>query len=163
LKVIHGNIQDPIVFRSQVFECCWGKCDYQFEDPADCLEHCTSDTGCVAKHFMGQAGAIFNCFWRGCIRIKRSSPAFPHMRRLLKHVTDVHVNKSTGRIIQPERQSKNYQPKREKPIVEPVVQPPSIIQSINQNQGGMQQMPQTQQMQQKMLPAINPSSILNGE
>uniref|UniRef100_T1GVT5 HMG box domain-containing protein n=1 Tax=Megaselia scalaris TaxID=36166 RepID=T1GVT5_MEGSC len=28
---------------SMVFECAWNKCDYQFEDAADCLEHCIQD------------------------------------------------------------------------------------------------------------------------
>jgi protein polybromo-1 len=123
----------------------------------------------VAKHFQGQTDAVFHCYWRGCIRIKRSSPAFPHVKRLIKHVTEVHVNKSTGRIIAPERQkSKNYFPRKEKPaVVEPVVvqaPPPSIIQSVQHGGHPAAAVMQQQQHQPKMMSAVmNPASILNGK
>lgn len=93
---------------NQVFECCWDKCDWQFEDPMDCFDHCIAEsTGHVQTHYANQSGGEveFICLWRGCLRIKKSSPAFPHMQRLIKHVREVHINKS-GRIVLPADRSK---------------------------------------------------------
>lgn len=91
-----------------MFECCWNKCDWQFEDPMDCFDHCIAEgTGHVQTYFAAlQSDEIeFNCLWRGCIRLKKNAPPFPHLPRLIKHVRDVHVNKS-GKIVQPCDRSK---------------------------------------------------------
>lgn len=94
--------------RFQIFECCWAKCDWQFEDPMDCFDHCIAEgTGHVQTHYANQPPeeAEYVCLWRGCIRLKKSMPAFPHMQRLIKHVREVHINKS-GKIVQPHDRSK---------------------------------------------------------
>lgn len=93
---------------NQVFECCWGKCDWQFEDPMDCFDHCIAEgTGHVQTFYanMPPEEVEFNCHWRGCLRLKKNAPAFPHLLRLLKHVREVHINKS-GKIVQPGDRSK---------------------------------------------------------
>uniref|UniRef100_W4VRH5 Putative chromatin remodeling complex rsc subunit rsc1/polybromo n=1 Tax=Corethrella appendiculata TaxID=1370023 RepID=W4VRH5_9DIPT len=111
-----ANIQQAIVqeiLPNQVYECCWDKCDWQFEDPADCLEHCIADgVGCVHKYFANipQNEHDYICIWRGCIRMKRNCIAFPHLARLVKHVREVHILKSGGRIVQPHNRSKNFVP-----------------------------------------------------
>lgn len=94
----------------QVFECCWDKCDFQFEDPGDLLEHCVSDgNGCVHKYFSKiSESPVYHCLWRNCIRLKRNLPSLPNMGRLIKHVRDVHAVKGIGKIIQPNDRSKNY-------------------------------------------------------
>lgn len=100
-------VADPI--PNQVFECCWDKCDWQFEDPADCLDHCIGDgVGHVQTHFLSMPSneIEYTCQWRGCIRMRKQSPAFPHLQRLVKHVREVHINKSGGRIVQPQDRSK---------------------------------------------------------
>lgn len=93
----------------QVFECCWDKCDWQFEDPGDLLEHCVADgLGCVHKYFSTSENSVYHCLWRNCIRVKRNLPPLPNMQRLIKHVRDVHAIKGIGKIIQPHDRSKNY-------------------------------------------------------
>lgn len=96
---------------NQIFECCWDKCDWQFEDSSDCLEHCIGEnTGHVQTHFASLPSneIEYLCQWRGCIRVKKQAPAFPHLIRLIKHVREVHINKSSGRIVQPHDRSKNF-------------------------------------------------------
>lgn len=98
---------DPV--PNQVFECCWDKCDWQFEDPADCLEHSIADgTGHVQTYCASLPSneVEYNCLWRGCIRLKKQAPPFPHLQRLVKHVREVHINKAGGRIVQPSDRSK---------------------------------------------------------
>ncbi|XP_055708043.1 protein polybromo-1 isoform X1 [Phlebotomus papatasi] len=100
---------DPV--PNQVFECCWDKCDWQFEDPADCLEHSIADgTGHVQTYCASLPSneVEYNCLWRGCIRLKKQAPPFPHLQRLVKHVREVHINKAGGRIVQPTDRSKNF-------------------------------------------------------
>lgn len=74
----------------------------------DCFDHCIAEgTGHVQTHYANQPAdeAEYVCLWRGCIRLKKSMPAFPHMQRLIKHVREVHINKS-GKIVQPHDRSK---------------------------------------------------------
>lgn len=96
------------IFRGQIFECLWHKCDWQFEDATDCVDHIIGEgSGHVQTHFIGLQGeeAVFNCLWRNCIRLKKSAPSFPHLVRLLKHVREVHLNKC-ARIVMPADRSK---------------------------------------------------------
>ncbi|XP_070490389.1 protein polybromo-1 isoform X5 [Chironomus tepperi] len=96
-----------------VFECCWDKCDYQFEDPGDALEHTITDSnGCVQRHFQQLAAQnepiVYHCLWRNCIRARRNQPPLPNIQRLMKHVREVHVVKAPGKIVQPQDRGKNY-------------------------------------------------------
>lgn len=105
-------INSPI-FAPQVFECGWDKCDYQFEDPGDALEHAVSEgVGCVQRYFNQLSGqnepTVFHCLWRNCIRAKRNQPPLPNIQRLVKHVREVHVVKAPGKIVQPQDRGKNY-------------------------------------------------------
>jgi Na+/melibiose symporter-like transporter len=94
-----------VLLSFQVYECCWDKCDYQFEDPADLMEHCVGDgVGCIFKKLLTEADYI--CIWRNCIRLKRSAPPFPSIARLQKHVREVHVVKNVGRIVDSQHRSK---------------------------------------------------------
>lgn len=97
----------------QVFECGWDKCDYQFEDPGDALEHAVSEgVGCVQRYFSQLSGQtepiVYHCLWRNCIRAKRNQPPLPNIQRLVKHVREVHVVKAPGKIVQPQDRGKNY-------------------------------------------------------
>ncbi|XP_070490387.1 protein polybromo-1 isoform X4 [Chironomus tepperi] len=99
--------------QNQVFECCWDKCDYQFEDPGDALEHTITDSnGCVQRHFQQLAAQnepiVYHCLWRNCIRARRNQPPLPNIQRLMKHVREVHVVKAPGKIVQPQDRGKNY-------------------------------------------------------
>ncbi|XP_038122175.1 protein polybromo-1 isoform X2 [Culex quinquefasciatus] len=107
-----GKSDGPLVQEittNHVYECSWDKCDYQFEDPFDCMEHCVTDvTGCVYKTFMKAAEQEFSCIWRGCARLRRSMPPFPHMQRLVKHVREVHLTKTPAKFVAPSDRSKNF-------------------------------------------------------
>lgn len=97
----------------QVFECGWDKCDFQFEDPGDALEHAVSEgVGCVQRYFSQLSGQnepiVYHCLWRNCIRAKRNQPPLPNIQRLVKHVREVHVVKAPGKIVQPQDRGKNY-------------------------------------------------------
>jgi protein polybromo-1 len=96
-----------------VFECGWDKCDYQFEDPGDALEHAVSEgNGCVQRYFHQLSGqsepTVYHCLWRNCIRAKRNQPPLPNIQRLVKHVREVHVVKAPGKIVMPQDRGKNY-------------------------------------------------------
>lgn len=101
------------------YECLWDHCDYQFEDPADCMEHCLHDsTGHVQRTAIarGNGGeAEYVCLWRNCIRMKKNMQAFPSLMRLVKHVRDVHLSKG-GKIIASADRSKNYVPRKHKQV-----------------------------------------------
>lgn len=94
---------------NQVYECSWNDCDHQFEDLTDCLDHCFAEnTGHVVKHFAAipTAEVEFQCHWRDCLRVKKQSPPFPVLWRLIKHIRDVHVNKNNAKTILPRDRSK---------------------------------------------------------
>ncbi|XP_058446489.1 protein polybromo-1 isoform X2 [Malaya genurostris] len=115
--------EGPIVQEitpNHVYECCWEKCDHQFEDPFDCLEHCITDvTGCVYKTFMKASEPEFSCIWRNCVRLRRNMPPFPHMQRLVKHVREVHLTKTPGKVVMPQDRSKNFVPAKRQSISQP--------------------------------------------
>ncbi|XP_058823523.1 protein polybromo-1 isoform X2 [Topomyia yanbarensis] len=114
-----GPIVQEIV-TNHVYECSWEKCDYQFEDPFDCVEHCITDvTGCVYKTFMKASEPEFFCIWRNCVRLRRNMPAFPHMQRLVKHVREVHLTKTVGKLVLPQDRSKNFVAAKRQSISQP--------------------------------------------
>lgn len=91
---------------NHVYECCWDKCDWQFEDPLDCFDHCIAEsTGHVQTHYANQSGTEveYLCLWRNCLRMKKAVPAFPQLQRLIKHVREVHINKSGRIVMAPDR------------------------------------------------------------
>lgn len=92
---------------SMVFECLWDKCDYQFDDASDCLEHCIQeDLGHVQNTFVGKEHDLeYHCLWKRCIRLKKNMPAFPTLTRLIKHVREVHLSKG-GRHVHTNERSK---------------------------------------------------------
>uniref|UniRef100_A0A182MT35 Polybromo-1 n=1 Tax=Anopheles culicifacies TaxID=139723 RepID=A0A182MT35_9DIPT len=100
-------IQD--IVTNHAYECCWDKCDYQFEDPVEWSEHCIAEgAGCVYKTFMASADQEFICIWRNCVRLRRNMPPFPSVTRLVKHVKEVHLTKGVSKLIQLQDRSKNY-------------------------------------------------------
>ncbi|EDV30236.1 uncharacterized protein Dana_GF23180 [Drosophila ananassae] len=108
------QVSHDTVGHGLTFECQWDKCDFQFEEMSDCMEHCMSDTtGHIQRH--PQAGMDFEyvCLWRNCPRIKKSTQAFPNVLRLIKHVREVHLSKC-GKTLGPGERSKNYIPRRQK-------------------------------------------------
>ncbi|XP_050071775.1 protein polybromo-1 [Anopheles maculipalpis] len=100
-------VQD--IVPNHAYECCWDKCDFQFEDPAECSEHCIAEgTGCVYKTFIASADQEFICIWRNCVRLRRNMPPFPTVARLVKHVKEVHLTKAVSKLVQLQDRSKNY-------------------------------------------------------
>lgn len=98
-----------------MFECAWDKCDFQFEDPGDALEHAVADSnGCVQRYFnqlnSQNEPIVYHCLWRNCIRAKRNQPPLPNIQRLVKHVREVHVVKAPGKIVLPQDRGRNYIP-----------------------------------------------------
>lgn len=84
-----------------IYECLWTKCNYQFEDPIDCMQHCIADdTGHVQTYYAdkGTEGE-FQCMWRTCMRYKKNLTPFPNLTRLIKHVRDVHLNKGPKTVL----------------------------------------------------------------
>ncbi|XP_067618528.1 protein polybromo-1 [Eurosta solidaginis] len=93
------------------FECLWDKCDFQFEDSVDCMEHCIQDgTGHIQRTSQG-IDTEFLCLWRNCIRVRKNMQAFPSLLRLIKHVREVHLSKG-GKLIAASDRSKNYVPRK---------------------------------------------------
>ncbi|XP_076646404.1 protein polybromo isoform X1 [Halictus rubicundus] len=105
-----------------VYECCWDNCDWQFEDMTDCIDHCIAEqNGHVQSSFINAASDVeFQCQWRGCGRTKKSVPPFPSVQRLARHVKEVHILKSNGRIIPPSERSKNYMASKGPTILPPM-------------------------------------------
>ncbi|XP_039291348.1 protein polybromo-1 isoform X3 [Nilaparvata lugens] len=100
-----------------VFECAWDSCDHQFEDMVDCIEHAVADsTGHVQQFFAAipPTDVEYQCQWKTCIRMKKQCAPFPSLHRLARHVKEVHIMKSTGRLIPVDQRSKNYTPSRNK-------------------------------------------------
>ena len=68
----HSQIENAI------YECHWeNKCDFQFEDAADLLDHLTSEpNGHVWQSFgemKDKEGAEFQCLFHGCGRVKKGA------------------------------------------------------------------------------------------
>lgn len=71
------------------------------------MDHCVQEgVGHIQQHFLGVKDPEFQCHWRGCIRIKKQAPSFPHLQRLARHVREVHLMKGNGRVIPPADRSK---------------------------------------------------------
>uniref|UniRef100_A0A1I8PEL3 Protein polybromo-1 n=1 Tax=Stomoxys calcitrans TaxID=35570 RepID=A0A1I8PEL3_STOCA len=95
------------------FECLWDKCDFQFEDSVDCMEHCLADNTGHVQRSAQQTDTEYYCQWRNCIRMKKNLQAFPSLTRLIKHVREVHLPKS-GKVIPVHERSKNYVARKHK-------------------------------------------------
>lgn len=54
-------------------------------------------TKCVLYVLDGE----YQCQWKNCARIKKESPPFPSLHRLIRHVKEVHIMKSAGRVVPP--------------------------------------------------------------
>ncbi|XP_045540013.1 protein polybromo-1 [Papilio machaon] len=118
------------------YECAWDTCDYQFEDLADCMEHCIGDGGNMIGTFIetkksklepghvqlhyralgSGASGEYACAWRSCARVRKGQAPFPNLPRLLRHVRDLHVNKGNGRIMAVHERSRNFVPSSKKPV-----------------------------------------------
>ncbi|XP_032671562.1 protein polybromo-1 isoform X2 [Odontomachus brunneus] len=105
-----------------VYECCWDNCDWQFEDMTDCIDHCIAEqNGHVQSSFVNAPSDVeFQCQWRGCGRTKKTVPPFPSVQRLARHVKEVHILKSHGRIIPPSERSKNYMASKGPTVLPPM-------------------------------------------
>lgn len=69
-KANKANEESGALLRAQIssihdlaYECCWDNCDWQFEDIADCVEHCVAEqTGHVFAYFAAAKSGIFKIF-----------------------------------------------------------------------------------------------------
>lgn len=119
------NVSTNATHPDIVYECCWDNCDWQFEDMVDCIEHAVAE-GCGHVHMYFAAvpphELEFQCRWRGCTRMRKSVAPFPNLHRLARHVKEVHIQKSTGRVVPPDQRSKNIMPSRNKnpPVAKPL-------------------------------------------
>lgn len=136
---------------NQLFECCWEKCDYQFEDPMDCVDHCIAEnSGHVNTYYkeppISKNGETdYTCMWRGCIRKKKQNIIpFTHLQRLIKHVREVHIIKS-GRVVFPHDRNKNYTPSKKNQVAIATSQPPPTPQMQSPVAGNTNAAPQQQQ------------------
>ncbi|KAL3277952.1 hypothetical protein HHI36_013292 [Cryptolaemus montrouzieri] len=102
----------PVPNPDTVYECLWDKCDLQFEDLSDCMEHCIKDKefqGHVQAYFQANPDTELQCHWRNCLRHnKKNLQPFPNLARMVRHVRDSHINKSNGRVVPPAERSKNF-------------------------------------------------------
>ncbi|KAK6643901.1 hypothetical protein RUM43_000166 [Polyplax serrata] len=115
------------------FECNWDNCDFQFDDLNDCLEHAVAEgNGHVQMYFAAvpPSECEWQCQWKGCNRIKKNCPPFPSLTRLARHVKEVHIMKSNGKVIQPSDRSKNYVPTKN-----PLPRRPAQVISIQDENG----------------------------
>ncbi|XP_054286185.1 protein polybromo-1-like isoform X2 [Macrosteles quadrilineatus] len=113
-----------------VYECCWDNCDWQFEDMQDCIEHAVAE-GCGHVHMYFAAvpphELEFQCQWRGCTRMRKAIAPFPSLHRLARHVKEVHIMKSQGRVVHPDHRSKNFMPSSRPPPPPPTTTASSSI------------------------------------
>ncbi|XP_054159382.1 protein polybromo-1-like isoform X2 [Oppia nitens] len=102
----------PSGIENAVYECRWeSKCDFQFEESSDLLEHLISEpNGHVWQSFganKDKEGMEFQCLFQGCGRVKKGMPPFPNFQRLIRHCKEIHVTKQTPKSIAPENRNKN--------------------------------------------------------
>lgn len=61
-----------------ILECRWEKCDFQFEESSDLLDHiCGEPNGHVWRHYgenKDKEELIFQCLFHGCGRVKKGAP-----------------------------------------------------------------------------------------
>lgn len=95
------------------YECRWDKCDFQFEDSVDCMEHCLAENTGHVQRTAEQTDSEYGCLWRNCVRVRKNMQAFPSLVRLIKHVREVHLSKP-GKVILPHDRSKNFVPRKQK-------------------------------------------------
>ncbi|XP_063696880.1 protein polybromo-1 isoform X2 [Culicoides brevitarsis] len=128
------NRENPI--PNQIFDCRWRKCDFQFEDPADLLDHCiTEKDGCLQRHLnQTDEKPEFYCLWRSCVRFKRGAPPFPNSMRLLKHVRDIHVYKHMGKMVKPHDRNKNFVPRRTPLLPKPKIENDLLMSPLSHKQ-----------------------------
>ncbi|KAB7505112.1 Protein polybromo-1 [Armadillidium nasatum] len=98
-----------------VFECLWDNCDFMFEDLSDLYDHVFSEN---TGHF-NRLQNVFECSWRGCSRHKKTSlTPFPLMQRLIRHVREVHIAKtSAGRVVPHHERSRNFVPSSRQSLI----------------------------------------------
>jgi len=145
------------------YECLWDKCDFQFEELADCTEHCLADpTGHIQRHPQAGVEMEYVCLWRNCPRIRKSIQAFPNVLRLIKHVREVHLSKC-GKPLPLTERSKNFMPRKQKLVAQQAANVPNPssnaisprapinVETVQQHQ---QQLQLQQQQQQQMQPTI---------
>ncbi len=134
-----------------VFECCWQKCDFMFDDVNELSEHLLNETTGHAVTTVNPNGssalrlaltfqnvdddrgadAEFQCMWRGCSRIRKGVPPFPKLERLLRHVKEVHILKNNGRVIPPADRSKYVTRRRTSPKLTQTISSAWILSSCS--------------------------------
>lgn len=116
--VAHQSLNDTMVMspsgagetvsEDTVHICQWDKCDFQFEDQQDILEHVLGEpNGHVYQAHVTPKTTEFHCLWHNCARVKKNAPPFPNIQRLLRHCKEVHI-KTSMKIIPPADRSKNF-------------------------------------------------------
>ncbi|ALC47662.1 polybromo [Drosophila busckii] len=112
--LVATSIPDQPTGPALTYECLWDKCDFQFEEMADCTEHCLADaTGHIQRHPQAGVDVEYVCLWRNCPRIRKSTQAFPNVLRLIKHVREVHLSKC-GKPLTLMDRSKNFVSRKQK-------------------------------------------------
>merc|ERR1712071_672434 len=101
-----------VAHADTIFECCWQKCPWQYEDINDLTNHLLQEPNGHVLTTVNANYSEFQCMWRGCSRIRKGVPPFPKMERLLRHVREVHIQKNQGRVVIPADRSKQFQPSR---------------------------------------------------
>jgi len=91
-----------------IYECCWQKCHWQYEDINDLTDHLLQEPNGHVQSTVNANDSEFQCMWRGCSRIRKGVPPFPKMERLLRHIREVHIQKNQGRVVPPADRSKYF-------------------------------------------------------
>jgi len=91
-----------------IYECCWQKCPWQYEDINDLTDHLLQEPNGHVQSTVNTNDSEFQCMWRGCSRIRKGVPPFPKMERLLRHIREVHIQKNQGRVVCPADRSKFF-------------------------------------------------------
>ncbi|KAK9869165.1 hypothetical protein WA026_002914 [Henosepilachna vigintioctopunctata] len=95
------------------YDCFWDKCDFQFEELADCLEHLIKNKECqghVRSYFLNPDSEL-HCQWRNCLtKNKKNLQPFLNLARWVRHFRDMHINKSNGRVVPSCERKQNFKP-----------------------------------------------------
>ena len=88
-----------------VYQCCWGTCQYQFEDIQDLMIHVME--GPHISVVPMAAGEIspnsYKCEWRGCERACKDAQPFSTHSWLVRHIRKMHFSTKKTKILVSEK------------------------------------------------------------
>ncbi|KAI1296750.1 Protein polybromo-1 [Halotydeus destructor] len=125
---------EGVTVENGILECRWEKCDFQFEESSDLMEHLVSENGHVWRTYgehKDKEELIFQCLFHGCGRVKKGAPPFPNITRLVRHCKEVHVTKQQYKPLAPNNRTKNYISSKTRPRPPPVMATTPVSSMVN--------------------------------